>query len=289
MSILYTITSIFLILVYLVSGISFWVADLSNSLVGTMQVIYRILTTLGILIAPVGIFGVGLGFYFRKKEYMKKSVISTFAGFVMILAVSLCYLLVNSIGGNAINRSLEAALQVKYGEDWNAVSNYEQLPEAYQITLNKEYVAAREKWNREELLEREHLSWRIPEFYGENGLDNIGFCLLDLNGDGQEELLIGVVAPEGTPTTILSVFSDQESAHQVFQTYDTMLHYLHEQEDGTYLIECRVEYDTGETQTYMLQLTYGIEGYRADNIEVEAAADPENRCYVELIPLADYR
>lgn len=289
MTILYTITSIALIFVYLFSGMTFWASDLSGSLAGTMRVIYQIVTTLGILTTPVGLIGLGFGWYFRKKERMKYSILSTFAGFIMIMAVSLFSLLLNSLGGNALNRSLEAALRERYGEDWNAPSNYEELPETYQLILDKEYVAARERWDRDALIEREHLSWKIPAYYGENGLENIGFCLLDLNGDGSKELLIGEVAPEGTANTVFSVWSDPEQPDQVYKTYDTMLFYLHEQADGTYLIECDVEFDTGEQTTYMLQLTYGLEDSKTDDIEVDVPADVSNRSHIELIPLAEYR
>lgn len=289
MTILYTITSILLIVVYLFSGMSFWASDLSGSLTGVMQTVYRTLTTLGILTTPIGIIGVGFGFYFRKKENMRASVLSTFAGFLMILAVSLLILLLNSFGGNAMNASLEAALREGYGEDWNAPSNYEELPETYQLILDKEYVAAREQWDRDALIEREHLSWKIPAYYGENGLENIGFCLLDLNGDGLEELVIGEVVPEGTANTVFSVWSDPEKPDQVYKTYDTMLFYLHEQADGTYLIECDVEFDTGEQATYMLQLTYGLEGSKTDDVEVDVPADAATRSHIELIPLAKYR
>ncbi len=289
MTILYTITCIFLFFVYLISGVSFWVADISGSLTGTMQVIYQIVTTLGILTAPVGVIGLGVGLHFRKKENMKASVLSAFAGFLMILAVSLVHLFLSSFGGNALNASLSAALREAYGEGWDAPSHYEHLPEGYQLILDKEYVAARDQWDRDALIEQEHLSWKIPEFYGENGLENIGFGLLDLNGDGKDELLIGSVSPEGEATTIFSIYSDPEEPHQVYQTYDTMLHYLHEQDDGIYLVECDVEYDTGEKETYMLVLTYGIEGYRSNDTIVDVAADPANRSHIELIPFAEYR
>ncbi len=289
MTILYTITSIVLIFVYLFSGVSFWAADISGSLIGTMQIIYRIVTTLGILTAPVGIIGVGFGFYFRKKENMKASILSTFAGFLMILAVSLCYLLLNSLGGNALNASLSAALREAYGENWDSPSNYEELPETYQLLLDKEYVAARDHWDRDALMAQEHLSWRMPAYYGDNGLENIGFCLLDLNGDGSEELVVGEVTPEGTANTVFSVWSDPEQPDQVYKTYDTMLFYLHEQADGTYLIECDVEFETGEQASYMLQLTCGLEDSRTDDVEVDVPADPANRSHIELIPFAEYR
>lgn len=35
----------------------------------------------------------------------------------------------------------------------------------------------------------------MPEHYGDVSLDNIGFALKDINSDGNEELMIGTVAP----------------------------------------------------------------------------------------------
>ena len=289
MKILYIITSILLCVVYIMASIVFYATDISYSLTGNIQIIYRVLATIGTLIAPLGIFGVIMGFRFKKREEPQKSLLCTFGGFIMILSLTVCYALFNSLGANLVNESLRAALEQDYGEDWDAASNYEQLPESHQVILDKKYVVVRDRWDRDALMHREHLSWKLPEFYGENSLENIGFGLLDLNGDGKQELLIGQVSEEGEPTVILSVYSDSESPQQVFQTYDTMVHYLHKQDDGTYLVECDVEYDTGEKEVYMLMLTYGVNGNPSGNTAVNMTADPENRCYVELIPFAEYR
>lgn len=289
MKVMYIITSILLCVVYIMASIVFYVTDISYSLAGNMQIIYRALAAIGTLIAPLGILGVILGFRFRKRDDGKRALLCTFGGFIMILGLTVCYALFNSFGANLVNESLRAALEQDYGEDWDAASNYEQLPETYQVILDKKYVVVRDRWDRDALIHREHLSWKLPEFYGENSLDNIGFGLMDLNGDGNEELLIGQVSQEGEPTVILSVYSDPESPQQVFQTYDTMVHYLHKQDDGTYLVECDVEYDTGEKEVYMLMLTYGVNGNPAGNTAVDMPAEPANRCYVELIPFAQYR
>lgn len=289
MKVLYIITSILLCLVYIMASIVFYVTDISNSLSGNIQIIYRAFAAIGTLIAPLGIFGVIMGFRYRKRDDSSRALLCTFGGFILILGLSVCYALFNSLGGNLVNESLRTALEQDYGEDWDAPSNYEQLPETYQVILDKKYVVVRDRWDRDALIQREHLSWKLPEFYGENSLENIGFCLLDLNGDGAEELLIGQVSEEGEPTVILSVYSDPESPQQVFQTYDTMVHYLHRQDDGTYLVECDVEYDTGEKEVYMLELTYGVNGNPVSNTAVDAEPDPANRCYVELIPFAEYR
>lgn len=289
MKILYIITSILLCVVYIMASIVFYVTDISYSLTGNIQIIYRVFAAIGTLIAPLGILGVILGFRFRKREETQKSLLCTFGGFIMILGLTLCYALFNSFGANLVNESLRAALERDYGEDWDATSNYEQLPETYQVILDKKYVVVRDRWDRDAMIHREHLSWKLPEFYGENSLENIGFGLLDLNGDGNQELLIGQVSEEGEPTVILSVYTDPESPQQVFQTYDTMVHYLHKQDDGTYLVECDVEYDTGEKEVYMLMLTYGLNGNPSSNTAVDIPAEPANRCYVELIPFAEYR
>ena len=289
MKALYVIISILLCVVYIFASLLFYVTDISYSLTGTLQIVYRVFTALGTLVAPLGIVGVILGFRYRKREQSRKALLYTFGGFLMIMGVSLCFLFLNSFGGNWVNRSLYAALQQHYGEDFDAPSNYEELPETYQIILDKKYVVVRDRWDRDALMEREHLSWKMPQFYGENSLENIGFCLLDLNGDGSEELLIGEVTPEGTPNAIFSVYTAPDAPQQVFQTYDTMLHYLHKQADGTYLLECAVEYSTGEKETYVLTLTVPENNRTAKAAEVEATVDAADRCYVELIPFANYR
>ena len=50
-----------------------------------------------------------------------------------------------------------------------------------------------------------------------------------------------------------------------------------------------MEYDDGEKETYLLLLTYGVEGYRSNDVVIDTTADPADRCHIDLIPFADYR
>ena len=67
--------------------------------------------------------------------------------------------------------------------------------EAYAVVVGEYYTAMEEEWDASELMDA-GLNYMIAECYQNNPLENIGYAIIDIDGDGIEELLIGVMVED---------------------------------------------------------------------------------------------
>ena len=124
----------------------------------------------------------------------------------------------------------------------------------------------------------------MPEYYGDAPLDNIGFALMDVNGDAVDELIIGTAAPvEAGGTAIFCIYSDPENPTYSVFSLEGETYFLHSGEtEGTYLAEIN-----GEDAAWQL---VALEGQSMVDINyVEGVMDPAARLTLEMIPFSQYK
>lgn len=110
------------------------------------------------------------------------------------------------------------------------------MPEAYNDILQKYQTMITEKWDNGRAFD-EDLCTIISE-YGNYTLDQIGYCLYDLNFDGEPELLIGPAeGDESFGNIIYDAYTIKDGqAKQLFVSHDRNRYYLIEDEAGAVLI-----------------------------------------------------
>lgn len=179
-----------------------------------------------------------------------------------------------------LEQSVANRMEETYGEDWNAPSAIEGVPEQYQTVLNQFYVAVKEQWPAEKLMDLGAVS--MPGYYGGAALENIGFALVDLNGDRVDELVIGA-AGNNEATAVFCIYTDPNDPFYAINSVEERLYYLHSGEvEGTY-----------EAEIVDLDAAFVIAAAQAENTfdfdYREGAMDPANRMTLELIPFAQYK
>ena len=124
----------------------------------------------------------------------------------------------------------------------------------------------------------------MAEYYGDAPLDNIGFVLMDLNGDKVDELVIGAVAQaEQQGNEIFCIYSDPQNPSYVINGVEGKLYYLHSGEAaGTYEAEI-----VGRDSAWVIE-TAESENTFDFNLK-EGAMDPAGRMTLDLIPFSSYK
>ena len=179
-----------------------------------------------------------------------------------------------------LEQSVANRMEETYGEGWNSPSAIEGIPEGYQEILNQFYVAVKAQWPAENLMELGAVS--MPAYYGDAALENIGFALMDLNGDSVDELVIGA-AGDDEATALFCIYTDPNNPFYAINSVEERLYYLHSGEvEGTYEAEI-VGFDAAFViATAQEENTFDFD-YR------EGAMDAANRMTLELIPFAQYK
>jgi hypothetical protein len=115
-------------------------------------------------------------------------------------------------------------------------------------------------------------------------LDNIGFVLMDLNGDNLDELVIGAVAQAGQQgNAVFCIYSDPQNPSYVINGVEGKLYYLHPGEvDGTYEAEIVGQHSAWVIETAERENTFDF------NLK-EGAMDPASRMTLDLIPFSSYK
>lgn len=236
----------------------------------------------GMFSVVVSIVCVVLGIIKLRKGNVKKAVIFALAGVLYSGIILGSIYIDDAVHTVRMERDIAARDEQMYGEDWDAVPAIEGLPELYQEVLNKFYSVVRDEWPSEQLLDLAAMT--MAEYYGDASLDNIGFILMDVNGNGNEELMIGTTSPVGEGgTAIFCMYSDPENPFISLRSLEGEVYYLHAGEaDGTYLAEI-----AGRDAAWLLGAEEG-EGI-VDTHYQEGAMDPAGRLTLEMIPFSEYK
>ena len=278
MQILFWILAILSIPVSLFISIVCW-AGQGLGLAGTG--IGEIVFVLGIPAVVVSIVCMVLGIIKLRKGNAKKAVVLALAGVVYSCAILAGYFIDDAVHTVRFDKEIAERNEQIYGEDWDAAPAIEGIPELYQEVLNKFYVAVRDKWPADQLIDLPAV--KMTDYYGDAPLDNIGFVLMDVNSDGIKELLIGTAAPvEEGGTAILCLYSDPENPFVNLHGMEGETYYLHPGGGNTYVAEIG-----GEDAAWLLGAEEGTN--LVDILYQEGAMDPAGRLTLEMIPFSQYK
>ena len=278
MKMLFWILAILSIPAGLLMSVTCWLSE-GLGLVGTglgLGVVYA-----GMISVIVSIVCMVLGLKQLRKGDAKKAVAFALVG-VIYSGVILAGIYIDDVmHTKQLEKDIAERNEEKYGEGWDEAPAIEGIPELYQEVLNKFYVAVRDQWPEDQLLDLAALS--MAEHYGDASLDNVGFALMDVNSDGVDELVIGSTAPvEEGGTLIFCMYSDPENPYVNLSGVEGKSYYLHFSEENTYVAEIK-DADAAwllgaEEGSNMVDITYQ-----------EGALDPAGRLVLEMIPFAQYK
>ena len=249
--------------------------DLSGTGIG------KVVCIVGMLAAVICIICTVLGSKRLRKGDAKKAVVFAVAGLVYCGIIIGGIFLDDAVDTLLLEKSIAERNEQLYGENWDAPPAIEGIPEGYQKVLNKYYAVVRDRWPAGQLMDLGAVS--MAEYYGDAPLDNIGFVLMDLNGDKVDELVIGAVAQAEQGNEIFCIYSDPKNPSYVINGVEGKLYYLHAGEaDGTYEAEI-----VGHDSAWVIE-TAERENTFDFNLR-EGAVDPAGRMTLDLIPFSRYK
>ena len=239
----------------------------------------QIVCFFGMASVVVSIIGIVLGIKNLRKGDRKKAILFALMGTLYSGLILGEMYISDAIDTAKMDREIAARDAQLYGENWDAAPAIEGIPQSYQNVLNKYYAIVRDTWPAEELMDIGAVG--MADYYGDAPLDNIGFALMDLDGDGVDEMIIGTTyAPEGIGTAIFCIYSDPTNAYYSINSVEGDVHYLHADEsDGTYLVEI-----VGHNAAWDIRPASAF-----DFDYLEGALDVANRMNLDLIPFSQYK
>ena len=242
----------------------------------------EVVCIVGMLAAVICMICTVLGSKKLRKGDAKRAVVFAVAGLVYCGIIIGGIFLDDAVDTLLLKKSIAERNAQLYGENWDAPPAIEGIPERYQEVLNKYYAVIRDQWPAERLMDLGAVS--MAEYYGDAPLDNIGFVLMDLNGDKVDELVIGAVAQaEQQGNEIFCIYSDPQNPSYVINGVEGKLYYLHSGEaDGTYEAEIVGHHSAWVIETAERENTFDF------NLK-EGAMDPDGRMTLDLIPFSRYK
>ena len=237
---------------------------------------------LGMLSVVVSIVCAVLGIIQLRKGNVKKAVGLAVAGVVYSGIILAGVFVDDAIHSVRLEKSIAERHEQMYGENWDAAPAIDGIPKLYQEVLNKYYAVVRDRWPADELMGLGALS--MADYYGDESLENIGFVLMDLNGDNCNELVIGNAASEeGSGTEIFCIYSDPENPHYSINSVEGQTYYLHHGEtEGTYDVEILGRDAAWEIAPAETENTFDFSLW-------EGVKDPAGRITLEIIPFSQYK
>lgn len=286
MKILFWLLAILSIPVSLFVGFICWVSQglgLSGTIIG------EIVFVLGIPAVVVSIVCAVLGIIKLRKGNVKKAVMCALAAVIYSGIILAGYFLDDAVHTMLMERDIANRNEQLYGENWDAAPAIEGIPELYQEELNKFYAVVRDEWSADELMALSVME--MANYYGDASLDNIGFILMDVNGDGVDELIIGTTTPvEEGGTAIFCIYSDPENPFLNLSGEEGMIYHLHPGKGNTYVAEIGGTYVAENGSTDGVWLLEAEEDSNMINIIYqEVVMDPSGRLTLELIPFSQYK
>ena len=242
----------------------------------------EVVCIVGMLAAVICMICTVLGSKKLRKGDAKRAVVFAVAGLVYCGIIIGGIFLDDAVDTLLLKKSIAERNAQLYGENWDAPPAIEGIPERYQEVLNKYYAVIRDQWPADRLMDLGAVS--MAEYYGDAPLDNIGFVLMDLNGDKVDELVIGAVAQaEQQGNEIFCIYSDPQNPSYVINGVEGKLYYLHSGEaDGTYEAEIVGHHSAWIIETAERENTFDF------NLK-EGAMDPDGRMTLDLIPFSRYK
>ena len=250
---------------------------LSSTVIGQVVNYLAMLSLLVSLVCAV------LGIIKLCKGKVKNAVFFAVAGVAYSVIILGGIFLDEAVGSILLERDVAERNEQMYGESWDAAPSIEGIPEGYQVILNEYYAVVRDRWPAEQLMDLGAVG--MAEYYGEVSLDNIGFVLMDLNGDRVDELVIGAVAAqaERQGNEIFCIYTDPENPFYAINSVAGNVYYLH----------AGASDDMYEAEIIGLDSSWVIEPAKSENtFDInfrEGAMDPAERLTIALTPFFQYK
>ena len=240
----------------------------------------QIISYMGIAAVVISIVCAVIGIKKLRKGDVKKGGKVILAGLAFCVVIVAGFVIDELVDTMQLKRSIAEYNEQTYGENWDAAPAIDGIPELYQEVLNKFYVAVGETWPSDQLMDLAAVS--MAGYYGDAPLDNIGFAVMDVNGDGVVELLIGTTAPvEEGGTAVFCMYSDPENPFTDTTSMEGEIYYLHAA-DGTYIAEI------GGANAYWVFMAK--EGQNiVDSSYQEGALDASGRLTLDMIAFSQYK
>lgn len=250
--------------------------DLAGTAIGEVVFIAGMLSLIiSIICTVVGIINL-------RKGNVKSAIVFVLMGIIYTCIIIGGYYLDDAVHTKRLAKDIAERNNQLYGENWNSPAVYDEIPLLYQEELNKFYVAVRDLWPSDQLMDLGAVS--MSEYYGDASLDNIGFNLIDVNGDNSNELIIGTVSTvEEGGTAIFCIYSNPENPFPNITSTEGEIYYLHYGEsDNTFCAEIH-----GKDAAWQFN---ALEGESIVDITYqECVLDPDNRLTLEMIPFSQYK
>ena len=149
----------------------------------------------------------------------------------------------------------------------------------YKEQMELVYLALSEEWSLEQCLDN-NISSLISYNYEGNALDNVGYALKDLDGDGKEELLISAVSKDVSGGMLYDVYTtpNGEVIH-LLSGHERNRYYLQWLEEGAYMIANEASNSAYNSAWYYYSL---IDGQLEimQGIVFDAEADEKNPWFI---------
>ena len=149
----------------------------------------------------------------------------------------------------------------------------------YKKQMDLVYEALSQKWSMDQYFENE-ISTLISNHYDGNPLENVGYALEDLDGDGEEELLISAVSKDASGGMLYDVYSAPKGkVVHVLSGHERNRYYLQWLEEGAYMIANEASNSAFNSAWYYYSLSAGrLE--LMQGIVFNAEADEENPWFI---------
>ena len=244
-------------------------------------VIGAVICILGMFSLVVSIVCAVLGIIKLRKGDLKKAVAFALAGVVYSGVIVAGIFIEDAVDTVMMEKTIEKRKEEMYGENWNSPPAIEGIPEAYHELLNEFYATIKGELT-DNLMNFGAVS--MVDYYGDAPLDHIGFLVMDVNGDGVDEVVIGTTASAAEDgTVIFCIYGDPENPNFSVGSVEGDIYYLHTGEtDGTYLAEIG-----GRDGAWQLRSVEG-ESFVDINYQ-EGAMDPAGRLTLDMIPFSKYK
>lgn len=179
-------------------------------------------------------------------------------------------------GGSEAPVQEEAKQDVQAEEQVEKDEAQQEQADVYEEQISAYRTALAEKWEMESYFERDMSSLAIY-YYENNGLENVGYALMDLNFDGSDELVIGAIEGADTDPVIFELWTLDASGAPVklLTSQERNRYYLGWGEEGVYTVENQASNGAANFAHHYYTLTGGaLQVQQA--IVFDAAADEEN-------------
>lgn len=143
-----------------------------------------------------------------------KKIAVLFLSVIMVFSLAACGASTPAAPESAAPESSAPAAEETAPAPEETVPAPEETPsveQAYAVVIGEYYTALEQRWNGAELME-DGLNYMAADCYGDEPLENLGYAIVDLDGDGVPELLIGPInADEFFDKMIFSLYTLDEN------------------------------------------------------------------------------